>query len=77
MKLHKAAAIVWEGSIETFSYYNFPVEHWKRIRTNNGLVKNHARDQKEDMSNWFISRWRIGFNADRGPATSHLQLDME
>ncbi|ORC30719.1 IS256 family transposase [Marispirochaeta aestuarii] len=39
MKLHKAAALVREGSIETFSYYHFPVEHWKRIRTNNGLER--------------------------------------
>ncbi len=39
MKLHKAAALVRDGSIETFSYYNFPVEHWKRIRTNNGLER--------------------------------------
>ncbi|ADK81085.1 IS256 family transposase [Sediminispirochaeta smaragdinae] len=39
MKLHKAAALVREGSLETFSYYHFPVEHWKRIRTNNGLER--------------------------------------
>ena len=39
MKLQKAAALVQEGSIETFSYYHFLVEHWKRIRTNNGLER--------------------------------------
>ena len=39
MKLHKAATLVREGAIETFSYYHFPVEHWKRIRTNNGLER--------------------------------------
>ncbi|MBN2220520.1 MAG: IS256 family transposase, partial [Kosmotogaceae bacterium] len=33
MKLHKASELVKEGSIETFSFYHFPVEHWKRIRT--------------------------------------------
>jgi transposase-like protein len=39
MKLGKAAEIVRDGCEETFSYYRFPVEHWKRIRTNNGLER--------------------------------------
>lgn len=39
MKLGKAAELVRSGSPETFSYYDFPVEHWKRIRTNNGLER--------------------------------------
>ena len=39
MKLGKAAEIVRDGCDETFSYYKFPVEHWKRIRTNNGLER--------------------------------------
>lgn len=39
MKLKKASTLVKTGSIETFSFYHFPVEHWKRIRTNNGLER--------------------------------------
>ena len=39
MKLPKAAELVETGIVETFSYYSFPVEHWKRIRTNNGLER--------------------------------------
>jgi len=39
MKLHKAANLVKDGFPETFSFYHFPVEHWKRIRTNNGLER--------------------------------------
>jgi transposase-like protein len=39
MKLGKASEIVRQGCDETFSYYSFPVEHWKRIRTNNGLER--------------------------------------
>jgi putative transposase len=39
MKLAKAAEAVQQGCDETFSYYTFPVEHWKRIRTNNGLER--------------------------------------
>ena len=39
MKLKKASDLVNEGCEETFSFYSFPVEHWKRIRTNNGLER--------------------------------------
>ncbi|MFC1587051.1 IS256 family transposase, partial [Planctomycetota bacterium] len=39
MKLHKAAELVSEGCEETFSYYKFPREHWRRIRTNNPLER--------------------------------------
>jgi len=36
MKLSKAADIVENGCLETLTYYHYPVEHWKKIRTNNG-----------------------------------------
>jgi putative transposase len=39
MKLSKAAATVREGIEETLSYYYFPREHWRRIRTNNMLER--------------------------------------
>ncbi len=39
MKLTKAAEIVSEGVEETLSYYGFPSEHWRRIRTNNPLER--------------------------------------
>jgi len=39
MKLGKAAEAVRNVGDETFLYYSFPVEHWKRIRTNNGLER--------------------------------------
>jgi len=39
MKLAKAAALVREGSQETFSYYCFPREHWRQLRTNNPLER--------------------------------------
>jgi transposase-like protein len=39
LKLGKAAETIRQGCDETFSYYSFPVEHWKRIRTNNGLER--------------------------------------
>jgi len=39
MKLPKAAATVREGIEETLSYYDFPREHWRRMRTNNMLER--------------------------------------
>jgi putative transposase len=39
MKLGRAADIVKEGIEETVSYYEFPREHWRRIRTNNPLER--------------------------------------
>ena len=39
MRLKKAAHLVREGFLETLSYYSFPREHWRRIRTNNPLER--------------------------------------
>jgi transposase-like protein len=39
MKLPKVAELVREGILETLSYYHFPQEHWRRIRTNNPLER--------------------------------------
>lgn len=39
MKLARAATIIREGIKETLSYYRFPREHWRRIRTNNPLER--------------------------------------
>jgi putative transposase len=39
MRLGKAAEIVEAGVDETLSYYSFPAEHWRSIRTNNPLER--------------------------------------
>jgi transposase-like protein len=39
MKLPKAAGMIRESIDETLTYYNFPPEHWRRIRTNNPLER--------------------------------------
>jgi putative transposase len=39
MKLRKAAEKVRDGASETLSYYHFPREHWRQIRTNNPLER--------------------------------------
>lgn len=38
-KLGKAAEIVASGIAETLTYYEFPREHWRRIRTNNPMER--------------------------------------
>jgi len=38
-KLSKAARIVRQGAHETFSFYGFPREHWRHLRTNNPLER--------------------------------------
>lgn len=39
MKLSQAARIVEEGANETLSYYAFPSQHWRSLRTNNPLER--------------------------------------
>lgn len=39
LQLSKAAQIVREGIEETLTYYKFPREHWRRIRTNNPMER--------------------------------------
>jgi putative transposase len=39
MKLHKASGLVQDFIHETSSYLDFPVGHWRRIRTNNPLER--------------------------------------
>ena len=39
MKLRDAAEIVSAGIEETLSYFDFPREHWRSLRTNNPLER--------------------------------------
>jgi len=39
MKLNQAAKIVEQGAAETLSYYYFPSQHWRSLRTNNPLER--------------------------------------
>jgi transposase-like protein len=39
MKLAKAAEVVQQGYDETLSYYEFPREHWRSLRSNNPLER--------------------------------------
>jgi transposase-like protein len=39
MKFRKAAKLVREGMAETLSYYHYPREHWRHIKTNNPLER--------------------------------------
>ena len=39
MKLNEAAKKVEDSIEETLTFYGFPCEHWKKIRTNNGIER--------------------------------------
>ncbi len=39
MRLKEAARVVREGYAETLAYTRFPMEHWRRIRTNNAIER--------------------------------------
>jgi transposase-like protein len=39
MKLKEAAKLVDHGALETLSYYDFPSQHWRSLRTNNPLER--------------------------------------
>lgn len=39
MKLKNAADLIEESIIETLSFYEFPEEHWRKIRTNNPMER--------------------------------------
>jgi transposase-like protein len=39
LRLTKAVELVENGIEETLAYYQFPEEHWRRIRTNNPLER--------------------------------------
>ena len=39
MKLGQAAKLVEQGAAETLSYYAFPSQHWRSLRTNNPLER--------------------------------------
>jgi transposase-like protein len=39
LKLNNAAKIVEDGARETLSYYDFPSQHWRSLRTNNPLER--------------------------------------
>jgi len=39
MKLAQAAKLVEQGASETLSYYDFPSQHWRSLRTNNPLER--------------------------------------
>jgi transposase-like protein len=39
LRLARAAELVEAGVEETLTYYAFPEEHWRRIRTNNPISR--------------------------------------
>ena len=55
MKLKEAAGKVENGVEETLTYYDFPAEHWTRIRANN-LIEQLNREIAVTLVWWGPSR---------------------
>ena len=60
MKLQKAAEIVKKGVSETFSYYNFPPEHRRSLRTNNPLERINREIRRRT---WMVGAFPDGNSA--------------
>ena len=48
MRLGAAARTVRDGFAETLAYTEFPPEHWRRIRTNNGIERINREIREEE-----------------------------
>lgn len=46
MELRAAAGAVRDGFAETLAYTEFPTEHWRRIRTNNGIERINRENRR-------------------------------
>ena len=68
MKLRKAATIVKDGCEETLSYFHFPSEHWKRLRTNNALERLNREIRRRTKVVGNFQRRGIGPHARFGPS---------
>ena len=52
MQLGAAARTVRDGFAETLAYTEFPPDHWRRIRTNNGIERiNRERYRQDSFAN--------------------------
>lgn len=64
-RLTRAAELVDCGIEETFGYYAFPEEHWRRTRTNN-LLERLLREIRRRTSGRIVPGWAIGAEPGRG-----------
>lgn len=46
IELGAAAGTVRDGFAETLAYTEFPAEHWRRIRTNNGIERINRENRR-------------------------------
>ena len=71
LRLSRAAELVEMAAEETLTYYAFPEEHWRRIRTNNPPRAHPARDQAAHARRRRIPGRTIRPQPRRGKAAPH------
>jgi hypothetical protein len=73
LRLTRAAELAEMAVEETLSYYAFPEEHWRRIRTNNPLERILREIRRRGPR---ISGWTISAQPGRRPVAPHRRHDM-
>ncbi|WP_165056526.1 MULTISPECIES: transposase [unclassified Adlercreutzia] len=58
MRLREATKVVREGCAETLAYTRFPMERWRRIRTNNATERLN-RESRGSVP--IVGVWRLRF----------------
>ena len=72
LRLTRAAELVGATVEETLTYYAFPEEHWRRIRTNNPLER-LLREIRRRTRRGRVPRWAIRSQSCRGTAPAHCR----
>jgi transposase-like protein len=65
-KLRDAAELIEAGVEETLSYYAFPSEHWRSLRTNNLLERSpgyidHGVNKKSELVRFFFRQMQTAY----------------
>ena len=71
MRLGAAARTVRDGFSETLAYTDFPPEHWRRIRTNNGIERINREIRRRTRSRRDLPGRQLGPDAGDGEAEVH------
>ena len=68
LRLANAAELVATAVEDTLAYYDFPEEHWRRIRTNNPLECILREIRRRTRVVGSFPRWAIGTQSRRRQA---------
>src|SRR5437867_7155085 len=76
MRLTKAAELVEAKAHETLTYFAFPSNHWRQIKTNNPLERIHPRDSPAYARGRCIPGRTFCIDARRGAIATHREYEV-